>query len=111
MKWPIDCVSPQEPLAKHTSFRIGGPAEWFAEPASIDELIVVLREASKRGLPVSVIGGGTNTLAADRGARGVVIHLTRGFKQMRVLSQEEEPVARVRVIFSNQNLHGMPILS
>lgn len=97
MTWPTDCVSPREPLSKHTSFRIGGPAEWFAEPDSIDELIAVLREASKLGLPVSVIGGGTNTLAADRGARGVVVHLARGFKQVQILSQEEEPVARVRV--------------
>ena len=95
MTWPIDCVHPYEPLANHTSFRIGGPAEWFAEPSSPDELARVLRQASRLGLPVSVIGGGTNTLAADRGSRGLVIHLGRGFRTIRDVNDAEASTARV----------------
>jgi UDP-N-acetylmuramate dehydrogenase len=89
-------VRRHEPLADHTSFRIGGPAEWFAEPSTPEELVQVLRRASTLGLPVSVVGGGTNTLAADRGIRGMVIHLGRGF---RTAQEEAGPPARtVRVL-------------
>jgi len=89
-------VRAREPLANHTSFRIGGPAEWFTEPATIDELLEVLHEAHRMGLPVSVIGGGTNTLAADRGVRGLVIHLGRGFRTIQDVTHPEDPIAEVR---------------
>ncbi len=93
MTWPHACVRRHESLADHTSFRIGGPAEWFAEPATLEELVDVLREASARGLPVSVVGGGTNTLAADRGIRGLVVHLGRGFRTVQDVSHPESPTA------------------
>ena len=96
MIWPTDCTRPREPLANHTSFRIGGPAEWFAEPSTLEELVGLLRRASACGLPVSVIGGGTNTLAPDRGVRGLVLHLGRGFQTAQELSSPESPIARVR---------------
>ncbi|MDP3768214.1 MAG: FAD-binding protein, partial [Dehalococcoidia bacterium] len=96
MRWPHSCIRPQEPLANHTSFRIGGPAEWFAEPATVEELAHILRQAWRLGLPVSVLGGGTNTLAPDRGIRGLVIRLGRGFRTISELSAPEEPSARVR---------------
>ncbi len=95
MTWPLDCIRPSELLANHTSFRIGGPAEWFAEPSSMEELASVLRQASQAGLPVSILGGGTNTLAGDRGIRGLVIHLGPGFRTIQELSHPEEPLARV----------------
>ncbi|MBI1991653.1 MAG: UDP-N-acetylmuramate dehydrogenase [Candidatus Omnitrophica bacterium] len=95
MTWPRDCIRQRELLANHTSFRIGGPAEWFAEPSGVDELVAILREASRIGVPVSVIGGGTNTLAADRGARGLVLHLGPGFRTIRELSHPEAPMAHV----------------
>ncbi len=95
MTWPHSCIRPREPLASHTSFRIGGPAEWFAEPSTLEELQEVLREASRLGLPVSVVGGGTNTLAPDRGIRGVVVHLGRGFRTIRDASQNDAPSAQV----------------
>jgi UDP-N-acetylmuramate dehydrogenase len=96
MTWSHNCIRQGEPLANHTSFRIGGPAEWFAEPSTMQELIDILQDASRQGVPVSVVGGGTNTLAADRGVRGFVVHLGRGFRTLQDLSEPEEPVARVR---------------
>ena len=96
MNWPLACVRPTEPLCNHTSFRIGGPAEWFAEPETIDELQLVLREAARQGLPVSIIGGGTNLLVADEGVRGVVIHLGKQFRQVEIISAEADPIAVVR---------------
>jgi len=95
MTWPHSCIRPHEPLANHTSFRIGGPAEWFAEPSTLEELLDTLRDAARVGVPVSVVGGGTNTLAADRGIRGLTVHLGRGFRTIENLSHPDEGVARV----------------
>jgi UDP-N-acetylmuramate dehydrogenase len=96
MRWPLNCVQPNESLANHTSFRIGGPAEWFAQPSSLEELMSLLGEASRRELPVSIVGGGTNTLAADRGVQGLVLHLGRGFRYVDVLSADDDPIVQVR---------------
>ena len=96
MIWPHDCIRPRELLANHTSFRIGGPAEWFAEPSTMEELISILQQASSFGVPVSAVGGGTNTFAADRGIRGLVVHLGRGFRTIEDISDPEDPMARVR---------------
>ena len=95
MTWPLNCIRQREPLANHTSFRIGGPAEWFAQPSTVEELVGVLREASRVGLPVSVVGGGTNTLAADRGIGGVVVHLGSGFRTVHVQDDPDDPVVAV----------------
>ena len=95
MTWPLDCIRQRELLANHTSFRIGGPAEWFAEPSTLEELVQVLQGASQADLPVFVVGGGTNILAADRGIRGLVLHLGRGFRTIRDVSHPEAETARV----------------
>ena len=95
MTWPPACTRRDELLANHTSFRIGGPADCFAEPSTLEELEEVLRAASRAGMPVVVIGGGTNTLAADRGIRGVVLHLGAGFRTIHTVSEPESPVVDV----------------
>ena len=96
MPWPLACVRPTEPLANHTTFRIGGPAEWFAEPSSLEELLQLLCEASQRGMPVSVLGGGTNLLIADRGISGLVVHLGRAFRTIELLNHTDADSTRVR---------------
>lgn len=96
MPWPIDCVRQNEPLANHTSIRIGGPAEWFAQPQSIDALLEVLAEAERLQLPVHVLGGGTNTLVPDRGIRGLVIHLADGFRSLAELHSEKSSEVIIR---------------
>lgn len=65
----------EEPLSRHTSLKIGGPAEYFVEPEDLEDLKTVLWECRARGLRVRVIGAGSNVLAADEGVRGVVVHL------------------------------------
>jgi UDP-N-acetylmuramate dehydrogenase len=66
-----------EPMSRHTSFRIGGPADFLAYPADRDDLALLLREIGKRGLNYVIIGGGTNLLVKDKGFRGMVICLKR----------------------------------
>src|SRR5687768_15293454 len=62
-----------EPLAKYTSWRIGGPARYFTRPSTPDELREALGWANERALPVFVLGGGTNLLARDTGFDGLVL--------------------------------------
>jgi UDP-N-acetylmuramate dehydrogenase len=61
-----------EPMRKHTSWRVGGPADWFAAPRSLEELRAVLR-ALPAGVPVHWVGLGSNLLVRDGGIRGAVI--------------------------------------
>jgi UDP-N-acetylmuramate dehydrogenase len=68
-----------EPLARHTSYRIGGPADVLALPGTVDELAAVLRAAAGHGVRVTLLGGGSNVLVGDGGMRGVVVKLGRGF--------------------------------
>lgn len=67
----------EEPLSRHTSFKIGGPAEVFALPHSVEELSSLLRWSCDNGITPTILGSGTNVLASDRGKRGLVI-CTRG---------------------------------
>ncbi len=69
----------EEPLSKHTSFKIGGPAEIFVEPSCVDDLEKVIKFAKQNNLEVTVIGNGTNILVADEGIRGIVIKLGNKF--------------------------------
>jgi UDP-N-acetylmuramate dehydrogenase len=73
---------PAEPLARHTSYRIGGPADLLVLPDTEAELAHVLRSAAAHGVGVTLVGGGSNVLVGDGGVRGVVIKLGRGFARV-----------------------------
>jgi UDP-N-acetylmuramate dehydrogenase len=60
-------------LAPFTTFRVGGPADFFLETRSSDEITAALQLAHAAGQPVTVLGGGSNVLVSDRGVRGLVI--------------------------------------
>ncbi|MGA2047817.1 MAG: UDP-N-acetylmuramate dehydrogenase [Terracidiphilus sp.] len=64
-----------KPLAPYTTFGIGGPAQWFCEAASEDEIVEATGWARERGLPLFVLGGGSNLLVADRGFDGLVLRI------------------------------------
>lgn len=61
------------PLAPFTTFRVGGAADWLLETRSSDEIVRALALASSIGVPVTILGGGSNVLVADGGVRGLVI--------------------------------------
>jgi len=77
-----------EPLAGRTTLRIGGPARFFAEVSDADALARVLRFASTAGLPVLVLGKGSNLLVPDAGFPGVVVILAGAFRETRVEGTE-----------------------
>jgi UDP-N-acetylmuramate dehydrogenase len=66
-----------EPMRRHTTARIGGPADVFATPSTIERLEALLRWCAARALPVTVVGGGSNLLVRDAGVRGVVLNTGR----------------------------------
>lgn len=69
-----DCViRSQVPLAMLTSFRVGGPAEWYIAPRNLEELRASLKWAQSQGLPITLLGAGSNLLVSDRGLPGLVI--------------------------------------
>ena len=64
-----------EPLARRTTLGIGGPARWYAEPATVDDAVALLRAAGRLGLPCFVLGRGSNLLVSDEGYDGLILHL------------------------------------
>jgi UDP-N-acetylmuramate dehydrogenase len=71
-------------LAPLTTFRIGGPAALYAEPEGEEDLRAIAEAASETGLPVAVVGKGSNLLVSDRGFEGLVVRLGKGFRWSRV---------------------------
>lgn len=64
-----------EPLARRTTLGVGGCARWYAEPATVDDVVVLLRAAGRLGLPYFVLGRGSNLLVPDEGYDGLILHL------------------------------------
>jgi len=74
-----------EPLARHTTMRVGGPAQFWAEPETEEGFARLVRYCTEKSLPIFVMGRGSNLLIRDGGIRGVVVHLARGeFKRLEV---------------------------
>jgi len=83
-----------EPLSRHTSFRIGGPADLWAEVHDAAEIGRVVELVRRTGVPLFVLGGGTNVLVSDRGVRGVVVHLGRAFATVEWSDQGDHVTVR-----------------
>jgi UDP-N-acetylmuramate dehydrogenase len=66
------------PLARYTTFQVGGTADYFVEPETEEEILEALRWARARSLPLFILGGGSNLLVSDTGFRGLVIHISVG---------------------------------
>jgi UDP-N-acetylmuramate dehydrogenase len=66
-------VTAHEPLARHTTFRIGGPADLYAAATTAEQLERLAELAAEHGIPITVLGGGSNVLVGDAGVRGLVI--------------------------------------
>lgn len=84
-----------EPLARHTSMRIGGPADYFIEVERDAALTNLLQALNWHGTPFCLLGNGSNVLVSDRGVRGAVVHLVGEFK--RVSWREENQTVQVDV--------------
>lgn len=73
-----------EPMASHTTFRIGGPADYFVMPETIEELASVLKLCREENLPYFILGNGSNLLVGDKGYRGIVVQLYKNFDGIQI---------------------------
>lgn len=73
-----------EPLDRHTTFRIGGPADYFLLPHTPEEIREILQICAEEGIPFFILGNGSNLLVSDRGFSGAVISLYRNMAHLRV---------------------------
>jgi UDP-N-acetylmuramate dehydrogenase len=108
-------VLAHEPMARHTSFRIGGPADLLVVPQDRTDLKAALAFARSEGLPVHVQGGGSNTLVRDGGIRGMVVLLS-AFQELarcrdEVVAGVGVRVSRLLAFCSRQGLAGLEVLS
>ena len=74
----------KEPMASHTTFKIGGPADYFVKPETVEELAAVLKLCKEEEVPYFILGNGSNLLVGDKGFRGVVIQLYKNFDGMTI---------------------------
>jgi len=108
-------VLSHEPMARHTSFKIGGPADLLVVPEDVGDLRAALAFARSQQIPVRVLGGGSNTLVRDGGIRGMVVVLS-AFQELAREDNEVTAGAGVRVsrllaFCSRQGLGGLEVLS
>lgn len=79
-----DNVKMQEPMSKHTTFRIGGPADFYLCPHSTKEVQQTVQICKEENLPYFILGNGSNLLVSDKGYRGVIIQLWKNFSDISV---------------------------
>lgn len=102
LKTLCEAVLFDEPMSRHTTIRIGGAADALLYPGNIEEVTHLLGFARRHRLPVLFLGAGSNLLVRDKGVRGLVVSLSRGFGKIRL-----EPS---RLLYAEAGV-GMPRLA
>lgn len=107
-----------EKMSKHTSFKIGGPADFFVKIQNIKELKFVLDFVNKNNIPITVVGNGTNLLVSDKGIRGIVLKIElTDFRIVRMKDKAEItissgcPVGKLSNIALKEELTGLEFLA
>ena len=77
-----DNITTDEPMDRHTSFRIGGPADYFAVPRTKEQITELLSFCEREGIPCFLMGNGSNLLVGDDGYRGLIIQLWKNFSRI-----------------------------
>jgi len=99
-----------EPLAKHTSLHIGGPAEFYLHVTSERDLVETVRVAREKELPVFILGAGTNLLVADDGIKGVVLHndwAETAVDSTTITASSGTPMASVAAVAARHGILGL----
>ena len=103
-------IEREHPLAKNTTFNIGGPADWFLEVFGPDHQVRVLAECAARGVPCFLLGAGTNLLVADSGIEGLVMRCTSRttrFEGDRVYADAGLKMMRLARLAADHDLVGL----
>lgn len=83
-------IKQNEPMKNHTSFKIGGPAEFYIKITSIEELQKILEFAKKEKIKITILGNGSNVLVSDNGIQGIVIRTN--LKEIKIEAKEQNKV-------------------
>ncbi len=83
-----DRVLEAEPMSRHTTFRIGGPADLFVAPENTDEIKKLIAICKEEKIPYFILGNGSNLLVSDKGYEGVVVQLYRSFNTITLKDNE-----------------------
>lgn len=70
-------VKKDEPMKSHTTFRVGGPADYFVTPQTAEEVAKVIEACTQEKVPYYIVGNGSNLLVSDKGYEGVIIQIDR----------------------------------
>ena len=79
-----DSILIDEPMSRHTTFRVGGPADFFVTPKVKEEVRDVIRICKEAGMPYYIIGNGSNLLVSDAGYRGVIVQIYKEMNEVKV---------------------------
>ena len=79
-----DSILIDEPMSRHTTFRVGGPADFFVTPKAKGEVRDVIRICKEAGMPYYIIGNGSNLLVSDAGSRGVIVQIYKEMNEVKV---------------------------
>lgn len=90
-------VSLQEPLKNHTTIRVGGPAEYFVRPYTVEEVRKLMFLTSSYDVPCYILGNGSNVIFSDKGYPGVVIQMGEPLDYLTILDGPGEDRATIRV--------------
>ena len=110
-----ESIRTQEPMSRHTTFRIGGPADVFVTPKNSQDLAGVLAYCKEEQIPYFILGNGSNLLVPDEGFRGVII-CTRGldfiqFQDTRVTAGSGMLLSRLAALVAREGLTGLNIVA
>lgn len=105
-----------EPMSRHTTFRVGGPADLMYFPSSGEQLVFALNAAKEKGVPALVMGNGSNMIVRDGGIRGLVIVLGERFAEVRIddnilTAQAGASMAKVAAAAQAASLAGLEFAS
>ncbi|SKB26119.1 UDP-N-acetylmuramate dehydrogenase [Acetoanaerobium noterae] len=78
----------KEYMKNHTSFKIGGSADFLVTPRTVDQIQNLIKTLKKENIPVFIMGNGSNLLVSDKGIRGVVIKLSKNFSSFSISGDE-----------------------
>ena len=79
-----DSILVDEPMSRHTTFRVGGPADFFVTPKTKEDVRDVIRVCKEVGMPYYIIGNGSNLLVSDAGYRGVIVQIYKEMNEVKV---------------------------
>ncbi len=109
-------IIPNAEMRQYTTLRLGGPADWLAFPRSGEEIAMLFAEAGVHGIPVTVIGHGSNLLVMDGGIRGLVIRVEKNMRSIRqdgnrVIAEAGAMLGTVALFAAEAGLSGLEFAS